>query len=114
MPTYEFKCADCEVIIEEEHSMKDAPSETTCPDCGNTVGRFYGSMNFVLKGGDWPGKIVKRSGGKVLGKGATLDEVMADRKKKGLDTREKEKPMSDAEFERRRALNKRWLEENKG
>lgn len=117
MPIYEFKCNDCEVYIEEEHAMKDAPSETECPECGKSVGRFYGNMNFILKGEDWPGKIVKRaqgqaSRGKKLG-GATLNEVMEDRKKKGLNTGAKEKPMSDSEFKKRRELNEQWLEQNK-
>jgi putative FmdB family regulatory protein len=114
---YEFKCHDCEIIIEEEHSMKDAPSETECPSCHETVGRFYGNMNFILKGENWPGKIVKRangqaSRGKKLG-GATVEEVMEDRKKKGLPTGAKEKQMSDKEFERRKELNQKWLEQNK-
>jgi len=112
MAVYEFKCKDCDIIIEEEHSMKEAPSDTKCPDCGKTVGRFYGSMNFVLKGNDWPGKIVKRSQNKNGGKGMTIDEVVKDRKSKGLDTRAKEKPMSDAEFKRRKELNMKWIEEN--
>ena len=123
MATYMFKCQECGTIFEEEHSMKDAPSETYCPVCnpdkdpnGVMAKRYYGSgsMNFILKGNDWPGKIVKRSGQKNGSKGMTVGEVIEDRERKGMgNTGAKEKPMSDAEFKRRKELNQRWLEENK-
>lgn len=123
MAIYQFKCKECECIFEEEHSMKDAPSETYCHVCnedchplGVYAQRYYGpdSGGFILKGNDWPGKIVKRSGKKNGGKGMTPGEVIKDRMKKGMgNTGAKEKEMSDAEFKKRKELNQRWLEENK-
>jgi len=89
--------------------MKDAPSHKKCPHCKCKCERYYGSMNFTLKGSGWPSKEIKN--GHKITKHSKIEDVMQDRAKKGLETRSKEKPMSDAEYKKRLALNKRWLEE---
>ena len=110
MAMYEFKCDDCKIIQEEEHPMKDAPSEATCVECGKTIKRYYSSCNFALKGGGWPSKNIK------AGARATAEnEIEAEsykRKQKGMRGFDKEVPMSDKEFERRKKLNQRFIEEN--
>jgi putative FmdB family regulatory protein len=109
MPIYEFKCNDCKLILEETHTMANAPSETECPDCGKIVPRHYGSLNFALKGDGWPGKNIKN------GISATADNKLEadqlDRKKKGQRVFDKEVPMSDEEFKRRKKLTERWIDE---
>ena len=37
MPTYQFICRDCEIILEEDHSMDNAPSTAKCPECEETI-----------------------------------------------------------------------------
>jgi len=89
--------------------MKDAPPKSACPKCGNACPRYYGQMNFICKGDGWPSKTIR--GGQSLPKAKKLEDVQNAREKAGLNPG-REKPMSDAEFQRRKKLNKRWLEDN--
>lgn len=110
MAIYEFKCPDCEFIQEEEHPMAEAPSETKCMDCGKTIKRYYGSMNFVLKGDGWPSKSIRKGESAIADNKFEADQLK--RKRNGQRTFDKEVPMSDEEFKRRKKLNERWLEES--
>ena len=108
MPTYEFKCNECKIIFEEEHSMADAPSTSTC-DCGKEMKRYYGGMSFILKGDGWPSKNIRN------GVAATAsDKFEAEnikRKQRGQKSFEKEVPMSDAEYKKRRKNIERFIDE---
>ena len=53
---YEYACHACEAIIEEEFRIGQAAETVACPGCGNECKRHYGSCNFILMGGGWPGK----------------------------------------------------------
>jgi putative FmdB family regulatory protein len=116
MPIYEFKCDDCRVILEKESSMKDAPTELVCIGCKKVLKRYYGSMNFICKGDGWPSKSI-RAGKSPVGnkrpgpnpKAKKIEDVMNERQKAGMNPG-REKPMSDAEFERRKKLNKDWID----
>lgn len=55
---FEYRCESCSKLIEREYSIGKAPSSIKC-DCGNDCDRYYGSMNFVLKGSGWPGRSLK-------------------------------------------------------
>jgi len=52
MPTYEYKCKDCDYTFEKFQGMKDKPIEK-CPKCEGRVQR-------LISGG--AGVIVKRTG----------------------------------------------------
>ena len=57
MPTYEFQCLKCEHQFELILSVgsKDAPQ--ACPECADSeVSRLMSTMDFVLRGDNWPGK----------------------------------------------------------
>ncbi len=110
MPIYEFKCSVCEIIQEEIHSMKDAPSESKCEQCDGVIKRFYGQCNFALKGQGWPSKNIKNGIPAASNNMLEADQMM--RKKNGQKTFDKEVPMSDKEFKRRKALNERYFDEN--
>lgn len=112
MAVYEFKCRECDVIIEEEHPMAEAPSETECPKCNKMVERYYGprSGSFILKGQGWPSKNLRN--GKPVLVSNKLEEVEADRIKKGLPVG-KEKPMSDEEFKKKKKNIENWLDQTK-
>jgi putative FmdB family regulatory protein len=50
MPTYQYKCADCEYEFEEFQRISDEPLKT-CPNCGGKPERVVtGGIGFVLKG----------------------------------------------------------------
>ncbi len=56
MPTYEYKCTDCEHRFETIQRITDDPLQN-CPECNmDTLGKVLTSCNFVLKGLKWPGK----------------------------------------------------------
>lgn len=50
MPTYEYRCTDCEETFEFFRKMSDAPLQT-CPSCGGTLKRMIGTgMTPIFKG----------------------------------------------------------------
>jgi putative FmdB family regulatory protein len=50
MPTYEYKCLDCNYIFEEFQKMTDAPL-TKCPKCNGKLKRLIGAgMAPIFKG----------------------------------------------------------------
>ena len=118
MPVYEFSCKKCEILVEEVHPMKDAPSEAECPECGETIKRHYGSMNFVLKGEGWPGKNIKAGKpatdtreSKGLAAAKKLEDVMEARQKAGMDPKGKETNISEKEVKRQKENISRWIDE---
>jgi putative FmdB family regulatory protein len=50
MPTYEYKCKDCDYTFEKFQSMKDKPIEK-CPKCEGRVQRLIsGGAGVIVKG----------------------------------------------------------------
>lgn len=50
MPTYEYKCRDCDRQFEVTQRMSDAPLGE-CPDCGGAVKRLIGAgAGIIFKG----------------------------------------------------------------
>lgn len=49
MPTYQYACKDCGNQFEQVQSFSD-PSLTTCPSCGGSLRKVYGSVGVVFKG----------------------------------------------------------------
>ncbi|OVE77714.1 FmdB family transcriptional regulator [bacterium F16] len=51
MPTYEYRCLECNTNFEKFQSMKDEPVKS-CPECQGTVKRLIGSgAGIIFKGG---------------------------------------------------------------
>ena len=51
MPTYDYRCLECNIRFEKFQSMKDDPINT-CPDCEGNVKRLIGSgAGIIFKGG---------------------------------------------------------------
>lgn len=42
--TYQYKCLDCGVVIEEQHRFTHHPSKTTCPKCEGKAVRYFGTV----------------------------------------------------------------------
>ena len=53
MPTYEYKCSNCEAILELNHRVSDKPLKK-CTKCNqDTLNRLISATSFTLKGGGW-------------------------------------------------------------
>ena len=53
MPTYEYRCNNCEKTFEVFKSIKDE-TVPSCPYCGsNDVIRLISPTSFILKGSGW-------------------------------------------------------------
>ncbi len=61
MPTYEYRCDNCETNFDVVQSFHDAPL-TECPTCGKPVRKVFGSVGIVFKGSGFY-KTDSRSGG---------------------------------------------------
>jgi putative FmdB family regulatory protein len=49
MPTYEYACIDCGHKFEIVQSFSDE-ALTTCPECGGSLRKVFGSVGIVFKG----------------------------------------------------------------
>lgn len=49
MPTYMYKCVDCDHRFEAVQGFHDDPHDT-CPDCGGQVRRVIGNVGVTFKG----------------------------------------------------------------
>lgn len=53
MPTYEYKCKNCQHEFETHQSIKDDPLKN-CPSCQtDSLCRLISQTSFVLKGDGW-------------------------------------------------------------
>lgn len=74
MPTYDYKCKQCERTFEYFQSMSDAPL-TVCDECGGEVKRLIaGGSGIIFKGS-----------------GFYVNDYKGDQKKSGESTASKEK-----------------------
>jgi putative FmdB family regulatory protein len=48
MPTYEYKCDECENTFEEMHGIDDRVQ--SCPRCGGKVRRLFHPVGIIFKG----------------------------------------------------------------
>lgn len=56
MPTYQFRCQECETEFEDVHRMSE-PHPEECPACKGPVKQIItGGLGFQLKGYGWFGK----------------------------------------------------------
>ncbi len=61
MPTYEYLCTACGHDLEVVQSFSDDPL-VTCPECGGTLRKVFGSVGIVLKGSGFYKTDNRRSG----------------------------------------------------
>ncbi len=52
MPIYEYRCNNCERIIEVMQKFSDKPL-TRCPACSGRITRLISNCSFHLKGTGW-------------------------------------------------------------
>jgi putative FmdB family regulatory protein len=49
MPTYEYRCTQCETPLEVVQSIHE-PALTECPTCGGRLRKVFGNVGVVFKG----------------------------------------------------------------
>ena len=81
MPTYEYRCLECENQYEAREGF-DAPPVQACPRCGGRAKRLYSAPPIVFKGsGFYATDNRARSGGGETGKdGAAPASAKTDKK----------------------------------
>lgn len=50
MPTYAYRCKDCDHAFDIVQSFSD-DALTECPECGGTLRKQYGTVGVTFKGG---------------------------------------------------------------
>ncbi|MCL5948768.1 MAG: FmdB family transcriptional regulator [Actinobacteria bacterium] len=76
MPTYEYTCKKCGEHLEIVQSFKDDPL-STCPSCGGSLRKVFGSIGIVFKGSGFyktDNRASKAKSSKVAVKGDTGKE----------------------------------------
>lgn len=53
MPSYEFKCEKCDIVIEEYLPINSKQKFVFCHKCGKKAKRIISNSTFILKGGGW-------------------------------------------------------------
>lgn len=48
MPTYEYKCGECDNTFEEMHGVDERVQ--SCPECGGKVRRLFHPVGIIFKG----------------------------------------------------------------
>lgn len=48
MPTYDYKCIECDDVFEVTHGMNDTVE--SCPRCGGMVRRLFRPVGIIFKG----------------------------------------------------------------
>jgi putative FmdB family regulatory protein len=49
VPTYQYRCKDCELVFEASQRITDAPL-TKCAECGGRVARVIQPVGIIFKG----------------------------------------------------------------
>ena len=49
MPTYEYRCKDCDHQFDIQQSFTD-DALTTCPECGGALKKVFGNVGITFKG----------------------------------------------------------------
>jgi putative FmdB family regulatory protein len=60
MPSYTYRCQDCGAPFEKILPISQYNSQQDCPECDSAnTARTITDVNVVLKGDNWPGKMIK-------------------------------------------------------
>lgn len=95
MPTYEYKCAECEEMFEVFQKMSDEPLKT-CPVCGGKLVRLIsGGMGVIFKGNGFYTTDYKNSSSNMKSSDSSKAE-----KDEGTSSSEKKKEESSQKTEK--------------
>lgn len=99
MPTYEYKCLECDHIFEDFHSANETRDE--CPRCGGRLRRLFHPVGVIFKGSGFYTTDYKKSpdnGGDKSLKGRLEEgfDMMKDDLKEKREKEKKEKASSSS------------------
>ena len=84
MPTYQYRCTDCDHDLEAVQKFSDA-ALTECPDCGGSLRKLFNAVGVVFKGSGFyrtDSRTTKGDGdGGGAGEGERKDSTGAKEKK---------------------------------
>ena len=79
MPTYSYRCDDCELDFDKILPISRYDEPQDCPDCGaGPAKKMVTRPNFILKGDGWAGKN-NRIAGQMRKKNQRLDAKQRER-----------------------------------
>ena len=84
MPTYEYRCKDCDHQFEIVQSFAD-DALTECPNCGGTLKKVFGNVGITFKGGGFY-KTDSRSGGSGSSSGSSKEGGSSNGSSSSTDT----------------------------
>jgi hypothetical protein len=108
---YVYKCTETEKLFEVSFPMGEALAELDSPFADCKAKRYYGQLNFVRKGGDWPSKFIKDGGNRPLLQ-MSPNEIIDSRKKMGLPATTGRK-LSEKEVAKRKKNIQDWADKTK-
>ncbi|HEX4219227.1 MAG TPA: FmdB family zinc ribbon protein [Acidimicrobiales bacterium] len=84
MPTYEYRCTECDHTFDAVQSFTDDPIEV-CPTCGGRVRKLFGNVGIVFKGSGFykTDSRSKQSAASTAGDSASSNGSDADKKSGG-------------------------------
>lgn len=78
MPTYDYRCEECDYTFEHFQAMFDDPL-TECPECGSAVRRLMGGgTGIIFKGSGFYVTDNKKSGSAKSNKGESSAQQVAE------------------------------------
>ena len=54
MPTYEYKCPNCEITVDRSYAVYSNHTEF-CEDCGVKMAKVFSPVGVIFKGDGWGG-----------------------------------------------------------
>lgn len=81
MPTYDYKCLECEDVFEMSHSIHE--NVESCPECGGKVRRLFHPVGIIFKGSGFYKTDYKSGSGKPSGNGG--DKPSPDKVERELE-----------------------------
>jgi putative FmdB family regulatory protein len=81
MPTYAYKCPECETYFDRILRISQCDDIQSCPECDHApASKVITAPNFILQGDGWPGKNEKIKN-QMRKKNERMDKVMEQRKR---------------------------------
>ena len=93
MPTYQYRCTECDHDLEAVQKFSDA-ALTVCPSCGGQLRKVFNAVGVVFKGSGFYRNDSRTDGKSATGATAPKTPATADSSSTSSDTSSSEKSTS--------------------